>query len=61
MTEQLVLALKSWTEESRAWKIVWVQLPEAARNRAIVHCARLVAQAIEGAQPDDGEGDERAE
>lgn len=61
MAEQLVLALKSWSEESRAWEVVWVQVPEASRKAAIVQCARLVTQAIRATERDDGEDDEQPE
>ncbi len=62
MTEQLVLALKSWTEESRAWEVVWDRAPEASRKAAIVQCARLVTQALQGTErDDDGGGDEQPE
>jgi len=59
--EQLILALKSWTEENRDWEIVWDQVPEASWNAAIVQCARLVSQAIQETQHSDGEGDEQRE
>ncbi len=61
MTEQLVLALKSWTEERRAWEIVWDRVPEASRNAAVIQCARLVTQVIQGTEQDDGEDDEQSE
>jgi hypothetical protein len=61
VTEQLVLAWQSWSEESRAWEFVWAQLPEASRKAAFVQCARLVAQAIRATERDDGEDDEQPE
>jgi hypothetical protein len=61
VAEQLALALKSWSEESRTWEVVWVQVPEASRKAAIVECARLVAQAIRATERDDGEDNEQSE
>ncbi len=61
MAEQLVLALRSWTEESRAWELVWEQMPENSRTAAIVQCARLATQTIQGIEQGNGEGDEQRE
>jgi hypothetical protein len=60
VTEQLVLALGSWTEQRTAWEIVRDQVPEPSWQAAIAECARLVTQALPETEHDDGEGDERA-